>query len=71
MNVHEPKTVSLPDEEYDHHDIAEANIYAISSEGGNLIFHVNHNRLVCCDFNYTVLCLIYQLTLAELFQLHV
>lgn len=41
MNVHDPKRVSLSDVDSDRNP--EANIYAISSEGGNMIFHVNHN----------------------------
>lgn len=41
VNVHDPKRVSLSDG--DAEDNPEANIYAISSEGGNVIFHVNHN----------------------------
>ncbi|XP_076444435.1 protein DOP1A-like isoform X3 [Babylonia areolata] len=41
VNVHDPKRVSLTEAESDYNP--EANIYAISSEGGNLIFHVNHN----------------------------
>lgn len=42
VNVHDPKRVSLSDMDNDDHS-PEANIYAISSEGGNMIFHVNHN----------------------------
>ena len=41
VNVHDPQRVSLSDVENDSNP--EANIYAISSEGGNMIFHVNHN----------------------------
>ena len=44
MHVHDPKRVSLSDENSDSNP--EANIYAISSEGGNMIFHVNHNPRV-------------------------
>jgi hypothetical protein len=44
VNVHEPKRVSLSDLDHEDDHNPEANIYAISSEGGNLIFHVNHNR---------------------------
>ena len=44
VHVHDPKRVSLSDENSDSNP--EANIYAISSEGGNMIFHVNHNPRV-------------------------
>ena len=41
VNVHDPKRVALSD--MDSESNPEANIYAISSEGGNMIFHVNHD----------------------------
>lgn len=41
MNVHKPKKVSVSE---DGEDDLEAKIYAISSEGGNVIYHVNQGK---------------------------
>ncbi|KAK7479632.1 hypothetical protein BaRGS_00029098 [Batillaria attramentaria] len=45
VNVHDPKRVPLSEPDDDGFGNPEANIYAISSEGGNMIFHVSHSPM--------------------------
>ena len=42
MNIHRPKKVRLSETGIDDTDAAETKIYAISSEGGNVIYHVSN-----------------------------
>ncbi len=46
VNIHQPKKVRLS-ESGDDSDVSETKIYAISSEGGNIIYHVsNHGKTI-------------------------
>ena len=42
VNIHRPKKVRLSESGSDDTDVAETKIYAISSEGGNVIYHVSN-----------------------------